>query len=76
MKLWLLERHVDTDSYDVVMGLVVRAPSEAVARQMAQGRESQWSRIKDIWIDPKKSSCEALSARGKAEVIITDFAAG
>lgn len=76
MRLWILDRLVDTDKYDVTLSVVVRATTEEKARKLAHENEGPHSRTEGVWLNPKKSSCEALSARGKSEVIITDFKAG
>jgi hypothetical protein len=76
MRLWILDRLVDTDKYDVTLGVVVRATTEEKARKLAHEAEGPHTYPKDLWLNPKNSSCEVLSARGKSEVIITDFKAG
>jgi hypothetical protein len=43
---------------------------------MAQETQGGYDSDKDLWLNPAKSSCEALSARGKSEIIIVDFKAG
>lgn len=76
MRLWILKRIPDRDRYDVLLDLVVRAPSEEAARTLAQRQAGDDDYHDDLWLNPKKSSCAVLSARGKSEVIITDFKAG
>lgn len=69
--------------YDKVFSLVIRAPSEAVARQYAHthaGEENKNEFLDRIisnttipWLDSKYSVCEELLPEGKPGVIIKNF---
>lgn len=76
MKLWKLKRLEDRDDYDVTLELVVRATTEEKARQLAHEGVLELSYRQGLWLNPAKSSCEVLSARGKSEIVIVDFKAG
>jgi hypothetical protein len=73
MRLWLLTtNHYDYDQYS---GFVVRATNEKKARELAAeacGRSGNGPEF----LNPKRSKCEPLSARGEAEVILESFNAG
>ena len=93
MKLWLLrpvENLPDNDNpwepwYDKVFGFVVRAETEAEARDMAHadaGHENRGEFLndkiadtKEPWKDGKYSTCVELLPAGQAGVVISDFAA-
>ena len=89
MKLWLLKARDDLPAgddpwapwYDRIHGYVIRAPSEAVARQMAQktGKEETSgleARSATVWLDPVYSTCTALEAEGEEEIVLIDLALG
>lgn len=88
MKLWLLRKREDLGrddpwgrEYDTACGFVIRAKTEAQAREFAQalgGDERDkfvGRKLVEVpaWTDPKYSTCEVLSAQGKAGVILRDF---
>lgn len=76
MKLWLLRPIGENGTawcvvYDCSYGFVIRAQSEADARNLAadySGDEGGGA-----WLDSTLSSCVVLEADGQAEVIIRDF---
>lgn len=81
MTLWILRPRGGLDEhgrwdpgYDRCWGVVVRAETEAAARDMAaleagdEGAES--------WTDPKHTTCRPLTADGDPGVVIKDFMAG
>lgn len=80
MKLWLLRPRADDELpdenpwepwYDKAFGFVVAAPSEEVAREMAQiecGYEG-----KEAWASAHYSTCVELVPPSKASVIIRDM---
>jgi len=80
MKLWLLRRTSTSarHDYDEADGFVVRARSEAEAREFAaskcgsEGRKS-WLGRED---GRHATSCVELQADGRAEVVLRDFCAG
>ncbi len=92
MKLWLLRpaEKLPKDNnpwdpwYDKAFGFVVRAETEADARERAQenGGDEVGSffpflpdaNIIPAWTDSKLSTCVELSAEGDVEIIIRDFA--
>lgn len=89
MKLWLLKARDDlpvgdnpwSPWYDCIHGCVIRAPSEAVARQMAQraGKEETSgleAKSGSVWLDPGYSTCTALEAEGEEEIVLIDLALG
>lgn len=92
MKLWLL-RPVDglaeNDNpwepwYDKAFGFVVRAETEAEARDMAhagagdenrgQFMNAKTANTQEPWKDAKYSTCVELLPDGPAEVVMQDFA--
>lgn len=92
MKLWLL-RPVNglakNDNpwdpwYDKAFGFVVRADTEAEARDMAHAEAGDENRemflggktanTNEPWRDAKYSTCVELTAEGHAEVVMQDFA--
>jgi hypothetical protein len=80
MPLWIL-RPVDDHPhwepwYDKAFGFVVRADSEAEARQIAQsngGDELGWDIKRDCWTDPTAATCIKLSVEGPSGVVMRDF---
>lgn len=84
MKLWLLKARDDLPVgddpwdpwYDRVHGYVIRAPSEAAARQMAQKSGKEETRSATVWLDPVYSTCTALEAEGEEEIVLIDLALG
>jgi hypothetical protein len=92
MKLWLLrpiDGLVNGDSpwepwYDKAFGFVVRAETEAEARDMANaeaGDENRGSFLgqktadtNEPWKSAKYSTCTELLPEGAAEVVMQDFA--
>ncbi len=74
MRLWILSRLDTVPQYDVTNAVVVRAHSEARARELAArvaGDEGA-----QVWIHEDESSCGELTADGVEAIIIRDFAAG
>lgn len=98
MKLWLLYPRDDlpsgynckynkalnpwSDTYDCAYGFVIRAETEAEARQIAAeggGRETpnpDNDTHEPPWLTDRYSVCEELTADGDAGLIIQDFRAG
>lgn len=86
MKLWLLRpvEKLPKDNnpwepwYDKFFGFVVRAETEAEAREQAQSERGDETYSEGgtipVWTDPELSTCVELSPEGDAEVIIYDFA--
>lgn len=78
-KLWLLQKLLglpqqDTPwfhNYDKAQAFVVRAKSEAEARALAGQDAGDEGAI--AWTHAKYSSCDELTARGSAEVVLRDF---
>ena len=80
IKLWLLLPIVGLDAdnpwepwYDKVFGVVVRAETEAEARQFANaigGEENTDG--EDVWLKAKYSTCEELKADGVRGVVMID----
>lgn len=87
MRLWIL-RPVDPSSprfeaYDTTHGIVVRAETEAEARQLADScagdeNDSVWYVGPDqhAWLCPSVTKCEELTPDGMPGVILVDFKAG
>ncbi len=92
MQLWLIrpvdDRSTDGDDpwdpwYDKAFGFVVRAATEAEARQFAHSNAGDENRGEFLgskianttapWLDGKYSTCEPLSVDGAPGVIIQDF---
>lgn len=84
MKLWILKARTGLDKddnpwdnpYDCYHGFVIRATSEAHAREMAHATEGDESRSHRAWIDPKYSTCEELTSDGPTNIILTEGANG
>lgn len=92
MKLWLLrpvDRQEPNDNpwqpwYDKAFGFVVRAETEAEARDMAHADAGDESRgefmnektanTREPWKDATYSTCVELLPEGPAEVVMQDFA--
>ena len=81
MKLWLLEAIEDSGPwdkwYDKAFSFVVRANTEEEARALASGNcgDEYYASEGMAWKSPKYSTCTQLLAKGKAEVVIRNFAA-
>ncbi len=75
MRLFKLEM-IDEDDrdYDCAHGFVVRASSEAHAREIASGEAG--NEKAEFWKDPDKSRCEVLRVDGDPGIILRDFHAG
>jgi len=72
MKLWLVQRP-DEHDYDVLNGALVRAGSEAIARQLVAaecGYEGH-----DVWF-ASSTRCIEVTTTGVAEVLLCDFTNG
>lgn len=85
MKLWLLQSRTDLDKNDnpwvdnprdCYHGFVVRATSVTHAREIADRASGAESVSHSAWLNPKYSTCEALTNTGKSGIIITDFYKG
>lgn len=66
--------------YDKAFGFVVRAESEAEARQMVLARagdetDHHHNNSDTTWTSAEFSTCEELTAEGPAGVVMRDFAA-
>lgn len=96
MKLWLLRplekwsESCEEDGnpwhpwYDCTFGMVVRAPNEQAARQMAQDsggfetagysheRAAQMAYRSQAWLSPEYSRCVELTPDGEPGIIIED----
>lgn len=77
MKLWLLQPIEGQAAwerwYDKAFGFVVRAKTEAEARELAS--EDCGDEGKMCWLDSAQSTCEELTRKGKSGVIMRDFRA-
>jgi len=74
IKLWLLHSKEESDAYDVVNGVVVRAATELQARKIAafaHGDEGG-----DVWLKHRKSTCIELLAGGDAGIVLCNYRAG
>ena len=58
--------------YDKTFGAVIRADSEAEARQLLSS-SCRGSREGPAWLDPTLSTCELLTSDGAVGIIIEDF---
>ncbi len=90
MKLYILKAREGLEKgddpwdpwYDKMFTVVIRAPDETRAREIAQENSldesrgefmgKELSKTKTPWLDNKYSSCDELKHEGRAEVIITD----
>jgi hypothetical protein len=94
MRLWLLRPRADVlarpahpwePPYDKVFGLVVRAPDEAAARELAHGGAGyeglgihrkfgafEEESAPEVWLDPGWTCCALLEPEGEAGVILVD----
>lgn len=68
---------VEDPGWDCNHGFVIRAEDEQAARSLAQTHMSDesWA-SKELWLDPKFSTCEEISLEGESEIILNDFNAG
>ena len=97
MQLWILaprDEIVDRDNpedlddpwnpwYDKAFGFVVRAKTEAEARELAHSQAGDENRgefsgtkianTKTPWLDDKYSSCSILETTGEPGIVIKDF---
>ena len=80
MKIWIL-RPIETSEfwtpwYDKAFGFVVRAETEAEAREFAQKEGGDETGRDDYpaWTSANHSTCTELTAEGDAKVVICDFA--
>lgn len=75
MRLWHLSRRdTSNPAYDVSNGFVVRAESEDAARKIASS--SHGDEGAGVWLTRSGSTCELLTTKGGAGIIIHDFNAG
>lgn len=75
MKLWLLTRPEEDVGWDERAGCIIRAETEAQARQIAHdtgGGDEESA----VWLDPKTTACVEVTPAGKPGIILTDFNAG
>lgn len=86
-KVWILKPNLEAktaggvspfrgDMYDVVMGQVVLAESEAGARKLAEencGDESASYPAIKTWLNEKYTTCEELKGGKEAGVVLRDF---
>ena len=92
MKLWVLgevagrPKH-DRFSYDNYHGFVIRAETEAEAREAAKNASiPDWYEEEDIedglsddtlaWLDPNLTFCREILKDGEQEIILSDYRAG
>lgn len=74
MKLWLLKRPYGAQPvYDATDGVVVRAESEAGARNIASNYHGDEG--VGVWLTDEVT-CEELTADGEPGMILQDFNAG
>jgi hypothetical protein len=71
MKLWLIERPVSAIGYDEYCGFVIRAETEAAAREIAANESADEGR--DVWFQCK---CSDLTQEGEPGVVLDSFNAG
>jgi len=76
MKLYLLRRDIDKRDpiYDCFDGHVIRADSEAMARELAACAAADEGR--DVWTDPTRSACDQISEHGAPGIVLSNFNAG
>lgn len=85
MKLWILRPRPDLPKgfknpwdpwYDKAFGFVIRAETEAEAREYASNRHvtgDEASEYSEVWLSPDYTYCLELEIEGKVGVIIRDF---
>lgn len=86
MKLWLLRPVNDraqpwtsdagNPRYDVSMGFVVRAETDAEARRLADAHTKEYELTHGAWLDSALTTCVELPSEGDPGVVMSDFAAG
>lgn len=68
---------VEDPGWDCNHGFVIRAQDELQARNIAQQQISdEYMESKDFWLNSNFSTCEVITTKGKAEIILNDFHAG
>lgn len=68
---------IEHTGWDCNRGFVVRAENELAARTLAQTQLSdEYGESKEFWLDSKFSTCEVVTVKGEAEIILNDFNAG
>ena len=68
---------VESPGWDCNHGFVVRAKDEQSARTLAQTQISdERGDSKEFWLEAKFSTCEEITVKGEAEIILNDFNAG
>lgn len=75
MPLFLLKRKGDRHDVDWEedYAILVRARNEPKARELASKYTKSASQTtKELWLNPKKTTCEILHSAGPEEVIIAD----
>ncbi len=81
MKLWILRPFASRlddpwdPCYDKAFGFVVRAETEAEARELADTQAGDENDDGQPWKDAKYSACDELLAEGDAEIVMRDFRA-
>lgn len=75
MKLFHIKATDEAEvGYDCNHAFVIRAKNEGDARRLAA--EAKGGEDQETWLDPILSTCEELSPKGEAEIILADFNAG
>jgi hypothetical protein len=75
MKLWLLQRIDEDESYyDEAFGFVIRAETGKAARLFASKDAGDEGSI--TWLDPTLTTCRSISDKGSPRIILRDFLAG
>lgn len=69
MKLWELgiTDHTGLPAYEIAWKFIIQATSAAQARKLAS--ENSGDEGKEVWLDPKRTSCSGLKLTGKPKVI-------
>jgi len=71
MKLWVLGlKHY---RYDYLLNVVVRAETEAAARELVASSDDAGDEPSEWWISPAHSTCSELHADGVPGVIVADI---
>ena len=77
MALWILKVNNEEayiPKYDVMVGCIVRAKTEEMARELAS--KHRGDETSEVWLRSDWSTCSLLSPSGKDEFILNDFRAG
>jgi hypothetical protein len=80
MRLWILEPvERNVSDFDIALGFVVRAQSEAIARDLVQaegGDETGWEHETPFWNDLARTTCVELVPRGKEGIVLSSYRHG